>query len=152
MSDRAKNNFIIILLLFVELAICVGLFFISIIMNIYSGPIWLYYLLIITPSVFGAVLSGLTIGYLGSQEDVWKLVIGMMGFASIANTFLLLFLTNEAPAYVMALSILGIFACNTIIFLVTYFVSKNKLKTFDLIVEQQELTDEEYAILDSIAS
>ena len=90
MSDRTKNNLVIILLLFVELAICVGLFYISISMHIYSGPIWVYFLIQITPFVFGAVLNGLTIGYLSSQEDVWKLTIGVMGVASIANILIIL--------------------------------------------------------------
>ena len=115
-------------------------------MHIYSGPIWVYFLIQITPFVFGAVLNGLTIGYLSSQEDVWKLTIGVMGVASIANILIIL---GIEITWLMTLQILWLFACNTIIFLVTYFVSQNKLKKFDLI-EQQELTDEEFALLESI--
>ena len=73
-----------------------------------------------------------------------------MVIVTTANVFLVLI--AQEITWLFATRILWLFACNTIIILVTYFVSQNQLKKFDLIVEQSELTDEEYALLESIAS
>jgi hypothetical protein len=148
MKDRVKTNLYIVFLLFVDLAISFGLYYISISMYYYSAPYWVYILIEITPFIFGVALSGLIIGNLSSQADLWKFAIGMMGVASIVN--ILLILASYELIWVQVFHIIWLFVCNTIIFLVTYFVSQNKLKKIKS-ANQQDLTDEEFVLLETIS-
>ncbi len=135
MKERTKSNLITISILIFELVVFVALSYLIPLTFIWSNEAyWVYIFAIVVICLFGVVVWGITIGYLGYQKDVWKIAIGAMFVIPIIATLFLLY-----PYTSIWLLILEILLCtygaNTIIFLVSHYTMKHNLKKNGLEIE-----------------
>ncbi len=137
MNERTRTNLFTILILIIELAIFGGLFYLVLLVSSADVAPGVFMFSLVMIFLFSAVISGITIGYLGHKEDVLKIAIGMMVFTTASILFLLFGSGgNEGmKGWVYAVGILGLLACDLIIYFVSDYTMKRNLKKNDLEIE-----------------